>query len=552
MHSTHPQTIYKPWTPGFLIVSVVLTVALSSCQSPQPRYDPVYIGPDPNLQETQASPGGASSESAKPDTPVVPQGPLRIGIEDAIVLAMENNRALRVERLHPRINETYEQEEQAVFDAAIVPEISRRRAVAERLGRAGTSTESSIVDSVTGSVAWTKLFPRGTDVALEASTSYTDSSLYSDTSTTNRLGLTVTQALLRGLDVRANLARVHQARLDTLISHYELRGFAEILLEEVESKFWDYALARRQIEIYSDSLNLAEKQRTETQERVTLGDLAETELAASRAEVALRRENLIRARSTLARERLQLLRLLSPSGTVDWNRDIILDYDTTPPDVRLDDVEQRVEVALKMRPDLNQARLQIRRGDLEVVLTKNGLLPRMDMFISFGKTGYADTFNRAVDNIDEDLYDVTWGLTGDVAPSNRMARARYARALMERTQWHHSLDNLEQLVQVDVRSAYVEVTGAQEQMAATAATRTFQEEKLRAETEKFRVGKSTSLLVGQAQRDVVESQIAEIQAMADYLKSLVALYRLEGSLLSRRGIAAPGAEPVVLEGTSGR
>jgi len=61
------------------------------------------------------------------------------------------------------------------------------------------------------------------------------------------------------------------------------------------------------------------------------------------------------------------------------------------------------------------------------------------------------------------------------------------------------------------------------------------------------VGKSTSLLVGQAQRDFVASQIAEIEALANYLKALVALYRLEGSLLQRRGISAPGAQPAGLD-----
>jgi len=342
------------------------------------------------------------------------------------------------------------------------------------------------------------------------------------------------------------MARVNQARLNTLISEYELRGFTEIVLEQVESKFWDYALAQRQIEIYTDSLKLAEKQMTEAEERIIIGDLAETELAAAQAEVALGRENLINARSALAKERLGLLRLLNSSGGIDWNRDVTLQYDTTLPDFQLDDVNQHVQVALRMRPDLNQTRLQIKRGDLEVVRTKNGLLPRMDTFISFGKSGYADTFDRALNNMDEGSYDVTWGLAFEGSPMNRSARARYARAIAGKQQLSKALENLSQLVQVDVRSAYIEVTRTQEQISATAATRNFQEEKLRAETEKFRVGKSTSLLVGQAQRDFVASQIAEIQAVANYLKALVALYRLEGSLLQRRGLAAPGAEPVTL------
>ena len=538
----------------FAMVLVVSALLLSSCLSLEPETYSDYVGPEDRADLPPRGRGpdsndkrAALEESVDANNAAVPEGLLKIGIQEAILLAMENNQSLIVERMSPGITRTFEQEELGVFDPILGGEVSSRRALADRLSRAGSATESSTVDSVTGLLSLAKLFPTGTTLGLEGGTSYTDSSLYSDTFAANRLGLTVTQALLRGLDLRANLARVNQARLETLISQYELRGFTEILLEQVESKFWDYALAQRQIEIYTDSLTLAEKQMTEAEERIKIGDLAETELAAAQAEVALRRENLINARSTLAKERLDLLRLLNPSGSIDWNRDVILQYDTSPPSVELDNVEGHVEVALRMRPDLNQARLQIRQGDLEVVRTKDGLLPKMDAFIAFGKTGYANAFNRATDNIGGDSYDVTFGLTVEASPVNAGARAQYTRALMTRQQSREALANLVQLVQVDVRSAYIEVTRAREQIAATGATRNFQEEKLRAETEKFRVGKSTSLLVGQAQRDFVASQIAEIEALANYLKALVALYRLEGSLLQRRGISAPGAEPAGLD-----
>ena len=526
------------------MILVIKAVLLSSCLplDPEPYSD--YVGPEtegdlPNNQQELPV-----QKPVDANTATMAKGPLEIGIQEAILLAMENNRSLVVERMNPEISRTFEREELAIFDPFLDAEVSTRRFVADRLSRAGSGIESSTVDSATGLLSLGKFFPTGTTLALEGSTSYTDSSLYSDTFTANRLGFTVTQALLRGMDIRANLASVNQVRLGTLISQYELRGFTEILLEEVESKFWDYALAQKQIEIYTNSLNLAEKQMAEAQERITIGKLAETELAAAQAEVALRRENLINARSDLAKERLNLLRLLNPSQNINWNRDIILEYQTSLPSVELDDVEQHVQVALKMRPDLNQARLQIQQGDLEVIKTKNGLLPKMDLFIALGKTGYAATFNRAVDNIRDGSYDVTGGLIFEYPPTNRGAQARYSRAVISRQQLLEALENLTQLVQVDVRSAYIEVTRAREQIAATAATRNFQEEKLRTETEKFRVGKSTSLLVAQAQRDLLASQIAEIRAFANYLKALVALYRLEGSLLQRRGISAPGINHV--------
>jgi outer membrane protein TolC len=473
---------------------------------------------------------------------------LTIDIERAIMMAMENNRSLIVQKMSPEINRTVEQEQRAVFDPVLSGQASQRRSVADRLSRAGSGIESSITDTAAGIISLDKLFPTGTAVGLDATTNYTDSSLYSDTFVSNRIGVSVTQSLLRGRDVRVNTARIHQASIDTQISEYELRGFTELLAQSVEAGYWDYALARRQIEIYTNSLSLAQQQMDETQERIKLGALAETELAAAKAEVALRRENLINARATLTTRRLMLLRLLNPSETINWDTDIVLQYRTALPDVPLEPVEDHVQVAMKMRPDLNQARLQIRRGELQVVQTRNGLLPRLDAFITYGKTGYARTFSDATNELDGASYDVEGGLIIELPAGNRAARARQSRAVIAKQQSIKALENLSQLAQVEVRIAFAEVGRAREQITATAATRESQEEKLRVETEKFRVGKSTSLLVAQAQRDLVASQIGEIQAITNYFKALVSLYRLEGSLLSRRGIEAPGAEPAAIEG----
>lgn len=472
---------------------------------------------------------------------------LTVNIEQAILMAMENNRSLVVEKMNPGIQSTFEKEQRSIFDPVLGGDITDRRTVAERQSRAGSSTENQIADTITGNISLDKYFSSGTNVSLDGSSSYTDSSLYSDTFVSNRLGITVTQALLQGADIRANMASIRQANLDTIISEYELRGFSEVLLDEVEQAFWDYALARKQIEIYTKSLDLAQKQMNEIEEKIKIGTLAETELAAAKAEYALRSENLINARSSLSISRLRLLRLLNPSKEINWNMEINLQYQAALPEITLDDIEPHVQVALKMRPDLNEARLRIRRGELEVVKTKNGLLPKLDAFITYGKSGYSNSFHDALSNMDEDRYDAAFGLTFQYPVSNQAAQARYTRSVLNKEQMLKSLDNLVQLVQVDVRSAYIEVTRTREQISATTATRILQEEKLRVENEKFNVGRSTSLLVAQAQRDLVESQIAEIRATVNYLKAMVSLYDSEGSLLQRRGISAPGSQTVTLD-----
>jgi len=201
-------------------------------------------------------------------------------------------------------------------------------------------------------------------------------------------------------------------------------------------------------------------------------------------------------------------------------------------------VDAHVAVALRQRPDLNQARLRLEQGELDVVRTRNGLLPDLDLFIRLGGTRYADSFStKRADEGKERETAVGVDLSYDLG--HRGERAAHTRSLLSREQLREALVNMEELVQVDVRSAYLEVGRAAEQVTATEATRKLQEESLRSEQEKFRVGRSTTLLVSQAWRDLVASQIAEVTAIVTYRKALLDLYRLEGSLLERRGIQAP-------------
>ena len=474
----------------------------------------------------------------------VPPGPLKLTVTEAILLCLENNRSLEVQRLSPSIQQTFEGQERSVFDPEVNAELSADRLRGERLARSGSDTENFTTDNADGIIFLEQYFPTGTTVALAANTRMNDSSLYDNTFYSTRLGMTVTQALLRGYGTDVNLVQLKQARLDTRMTEYELRGFTEFLVSEVERTYWDYALARRQIEIVEESLKIARQQLDETKELISVGRLARSELAAVQAEVAAQEQALIEARANKESIHLQLLRLINPAGPGIWQREVHLIHQPTLPEIKLEDVDLYVAVSMRMRPILNQARLEILRGDLELVKTQNGLLPLMDLFITLGKSGYANSFGESIRNINDDSYDVLAGIRFNYPVFNRDAKAVHRRALLTREQAQKALENLSQLVEVDVRTAYIVVDSTKQQIAASSVTRMFDEEKLRTETEKLRVGKSTSFLVAQAQRDLLVSRIAEVRALANYLKALIDLYRQDGSLLTRRGISAPGHEPV--------
>jgi outer membrane protein len=522
-----------------LLFCMTANLCLCSCFSvPRERNhaDSPSVLRDP--QDTLAPEGGQTSKETNRHTET-PSGPLRITLNDAILMAMQNNPSLIVERFNPDIQETFHNEDEAMFDPVLSADISARRN-----DRSSSETDSSITDTYQGSLSLQEFFPLGTFMEVEISSAHSDNSQYSDPSVNTRLGLSLTQPLLRGYGRDANLVNIRQSRINTAITRYELKAFTEALLARVETAYWDYALSQRQIQIFEESLRVARQQLSETQEMIQVGTMAEAELAAVLAEVASQKQGLINARSTLAANRILLLRLLNPPGESPWDRNVTLVHAPEIPKATLDEQGIHVNAALLNRPDINQAKLDIQKGELELVRTKNGMLPRMDLFINLGKTGYAESFPGSTGNLTEDSYDVLMGLSFEYPLKNRSARSQRTRSRLRQAQAEKALQNLAHLIAFDVRKAYIEVNRTREQITASAATRKFQEEKLRIEIEKFRVGKSTNFLVSQAQKDLLLNRINEVSALVNYLKALTDFYRLEGTLLQRRDIDVPGSDPM--------
>jgi outer membrane protein TolC len=463
-------------------------------------------------------------------------GPLQLRLADAVVMALENNPAFRVSTFEPALQRTREDTARAAFDPVLTGELSRAHTRSESTTE-GKAEEETTTHANSGQIGLQQTLPTGTTFELEVDRSDSDENGSDDDSDSDSTtyGIAVSQALLQGRGTDVNLATLRQAELETRISQYELQAVSESLVSQVENAYWEVILAKQSIAIYERSLAIAEQQADEIKERIRLGAVADTELAAAKAETAVRRESLIDAQSTFDKAKLQLLRLLNPGGTDPWTRKLDL---TDIPAVKVTTLAQvatYVTTGLDQRPDLKQALLEVEKGELEVVRTRNGLLPKLDLFIRLKNSSYANSYTA---DDDEDGDGVTWtaGLQLEYALGRRAEKAAHRYAQLSLAQTRHALANMKDLIQLDIRTAYVEVRRTSEQIKASTATRELREEVLRTEQEKFRVGESTALLVSQARRDLVTSQIAEVEAVIAYRKALLELYRTDGSLLGRRGI----------------
>jgi outer membrane protein len=489
--------------------------------------------PEPRLEE-------------EPAFALPPEGPLELSVEQAIMLALRNNRDLHVRQIGPIIAGTFEQIERGVYDPELFIDYQYFEEKATEISRSTGSQYNVDGSETTAAAGIRQELPTGTTFELAAEHDYSESDRTPEQYGA-RVGLSITQSLLRGFGPAANLARVRQARLESVASVYELRGFTEALLAETETAYWNYILANKEIEIFERSLDVAQRQLEEVELRIEVGIYPEIEAAAARAEVARREQALIDARSLLEERRLRLLKLINPHPD-GWS-DILITA-TSKPDFEpqpITDMQDRLELALRLRPDLNEAHVRLDQNLLETIMTRNGLLPKLDLFVALGQTGYADSFSKSFDALDGETYDFTVGVRLNHFIGNRAAEARYLAARASRRQAEEAVANLEQIVKLDVMLAINEVERSRQQIVATRATRILEEETVKAEKERFDVGRSTALLVSQAQRDLLVSSIAEVRAIVNYRIALIGLYRAEGSLLERRGVSFP-AGPVTESG----
>ncbi|MFH7320530.1 efflux RND transporter permease subunit [Desulfurivibrio sp. D14AmB] len=466
------------------------------------------------------------------------QGRLPLTVEEAVFLALRNNRALGVQLYQPLIAGTFVEQERAVFDPALFAEATASREKS-RLGDDYLTSEGENYR-----LGLERELSGGT--ALELALEQQRREPVAGGSYQQRAGayLTLTQALLRGGSREANLAGIRRAELESLASLYELRGFTEALVAEVENSYWNLVLAQSRIAIFQESLRVAEAQLRDVQRRIEVGTVPEIEVAAAEAELAFRRQSLIDGESRRDQARIDLLRLLNPQpaaaggGGDNWSIMVVPQDQPRRLELQPDPVADHVALAVISRPDLEEARLRLKRGELDIVQTRNGLLPRLDLFLSLGKTGYADSFGSSWSDIGEGSgYAGSLGLRFNLnLGGNRAAGAADSRARASQAQARAALANLAQLVVADVHKAHLEANRAYAQIFASTERRRLQEKVLRVEQVKFEVGRGTALAVAQAQRDLLESQLAEVDAIIAHRRAITELYRLDGSLLNRRAI----------------
>jgi outer membrane protein len=544
---------------------------------------PGFLAQEPPAPPPAAKPGGPAAPApgavSADEAATAPQADAPPGVEvtalsldDCLKQALENNLDIAVRRYDPLRSETQVTLSQSAFDSTLTGGAARSRSV-----QRGITPNFGVLSSRDTQ----NNFTLGFVDPLISGGNYRFDLLANDDrnrngfSQTPALGwktswqFTLNQPLLRNLGAGANRWLIVTARNTLGQSESRFRQTVMETLAAAEKAYWDLNFSLMDLKTKRVSLKLAQDFLDENRIKVRVGTLAPIEITQAEAGVADREEAVIIAENVVRTAEDALRRIINlPKDSPLWSR-AIQPSDPLPLVEAAPDLEGAVAAAEAHRPDLEQARLDVKNRETELQFRKNQRRWALDFQGIYGVSGFSSTqvatdatgapildpltgdeiilqngsYHGAIDDLEHrNQRDWQVGLNLSVPLRNRQAISNYTNAEFGVTQTRYTLAGLEQAARVEVRNAVRAVQTNLKRVRSAQVNVRLQHEKLAAEQKKYDNGMSTSFQVLSFQNDLTTAESRENQAIVDYNKSLVELERVKGTLLEAKKVAVPGVE----------
>lgn len=373
-----------------------------------------------------------------------------------------------------------------------------------------------------------------------------------------QLRFSFVQPLLKNFGPRVALKEIIVARQNQAISEAQLKSQVMETIYQVEEAYWNLVLARENLKVKQQSLQLARDQLAKTQKEISVGQQAAIEILNVQAAVSQREADIVQAEGAVRTAEDRLKVILNLASGLDLGKITIktLDQPAFRP-VKID-LKEAIETALLNRPDLQVNSLTVENKQFGLEVAKNQLLPQLDFNVSYWSPGISgdrilylndnpltgvivgkvpgsmsDSFRDAL----KFLYN-NWSInfTLTVPLADYLSRANYAIARAELAQAQAKQKALEQQVLLEVSEAVKNLETMAKSVEAYRVAREYAEKRLEAETKKLSVGLTTNYFVLEAQERLASARSAELKALVDYNLAQARLEKALGTSLRNRNI----------------
>ena len=474
----------------------------------------------------------------------------RLSIDDAVRLALEQNLGIRIERIEPQIQDVGIAQARAFWAPNLASNFSRNSQTQQPTSALAGSASGILNSNFNTAVGVNQTLPwGGAYSATWNSSRFTTTSLFQSYSPQigSNLNLQYSQPLLRNLEIdqiRQQLANSKKARE---LSDIQLEGVITQTLRSVRNAYWDLSYAINNMKAQQESLALAQQSLKDNQKRVEIGTMAPIDIVQAQAEVASNEERVIVADAQIKAAQDNLRALILDPAAVDFWTVTFEPSDAPAFSAQTIDVGAAVRNALDKRSDLRSAKNSLEQSDINIRYFRNQIKPDVNANVSYITTAAGGVqlsqvdlaaaalgqsisrsvisergFGAVLGDVLQNQYP-TWtvGVSIGYPLGASTAHANLARVKLQYDEAQIQLKNLQLQIATQVRAAGRNVQTNQKRVQSARASRELQEKKLEAEEKKLAAGMSSSFFVFQAQRDLALARTAEIQAIADYNKSLV-------------------------------
>lgn len=512
-----------------------------------------------------------AAQAPAAQVPAAPAGPIRrLTIDEAVALALEQNLALRVERINPLIEDQNVRLARTawtpIFGGNLTFTDSSTPPDSFLSGAEGETTLKS--ERLSSNMNVQQLLPWGQDYTFTWNGSRQKTNNVFSTFNP-RLGtdfdFTFNQPLLRNFGIDNARQQLIVSKRNREISDVDLRAAVVNTIRNVRTAYVGLTLARANLLVQQQSLELARQTLKDNRTRVEIGTMAPIDIVEAEAEVARNEEGVIVAEAQIrqAEDSLRAI-IFDPSTPEFWNMTIDTAEDIPAPQPVAIDTNAAIQEALGKRTDLQRFRKSLEITEVNMKYYRNQVLPQVNLRVSYGADGLGgeqtvrepgfppgDIIGTAQRGFGSALGDAftfdypTWstGVIVSMPLGTSAAKANLARTQLQYDQAKLQLSSLEMQVGVQVRDAVRTLETAYKRVEATRASRQLSERRLEAEQKKFGVGMSTSFLVFQAQRDLALARTNELQAVYDYYRAQVNFEAvMETSIGGGSGVTVAGGQ----------
>lgn len=490
----------------------------------------------------------ATLTSAPSFAQTAPVGPVRrLSVDDAVKLALEQNLGIQVDRLTPQIEDIAVAQARTFWvpnATAGLTNVSQNTPSTSAL----SGGQSKITDSrFTSSLGVNQILRTGANYSVDWN-SYraTSTNVFNsyDPLLNSNLVLSLTQPLLRNRTVDSYRQQLESTRKDRSAADVQLNATIQATTRNVKNAYWDLAYQIDNLKAQQQSLDLAKRLLADNEKRVQIGTMAPIDIVEAQSEVARNEESVIVAEAGIkqAEDRLRAL-VFNPATTDFWTQTI--EPTEAMPFVPLAvDAEVAIRRALARRTDVQLAKNDLEKSDINIRYYKNQTLPDVNARATFQTSAAGGTqltpltsifgtdttrsvlsqrgFGAVLGDVLSSAYPAwTVGVTVSYPIGTSTSETNLARAQLQKTQSEVRLQNTELMIATQVRDAARQVQTNQKRVDSARAARELAERRLDAEQKKFAAGIQISFFVFQAQRDLSQARTNEIRAIADYNKSRV-------------------------------